>query len=197
MFRVNCWNGVKAWRVFADGRAGSPPGDSVAAVVVTVASRGSELFGGEGDSGEHFAGIFRCGTGGVAAFLGGQSVVENGHDELCVPFQPDDGELAQGHIQPPPGGCEDQILVKKGTDRSGDLYHTALLLFAGLRYPGTENHGIKYLYYGGRAIGGAEGLGVQGTKTGVGGEDVGAAVFAAEDGSLGEYCQTAQGCRHG
>ena len=42
-----------------------------------------------------------------------------------------------------------------------------------------------------------EGSAVGSPQAGVGGEDVGPAVFAAEDGPLGEYCQAAEGGGHG
>ena len=53
--------------------------------------------------------------------------------------------------------------------------------------------GVSDLHYGSGAVcmngGGPIGL----TQTGITAEDMGAAVLATEDGSLGEYCQTADG----
>ena len=124
--------------------------NSVAAVfmVLVVTARGGELAGGEGDPAEHLAGILRRGAGGVAALLGGQGVVKDGYDELGVPLQADDGELPQGHIQPPLGGAQHQILVKQPPDPLGDLDTAALLMLTGLRHPGGKNHGIQYLHCG-------------------------------------------------
>lgn len=66
---------------------------------LAVAALGGELGGREGDAAEQLAGVFGAARG-VTALLGRDAVVHNGYDELCVPFQPDDGELPQGHIEP-------------------------------------------------------------------------------------------------
>ena len=120
--------------------------DSITAMLALIAPRGGELLGGEGDPGEHFAGVFRGGAGGVAAFLGGHGVIENGDDELGVPLQPDDGELAQGHIEPPLGGIHHQFIVEKALDWPRDLDHATFLGLAGLRHPGTQHHGVQHLH---------------------------------------------------
>ena len=119
---------------------------SIAAMLVLIATRGGELLGGEGDPGEHFTGVFRGGAGGVAAFLGGQGVVQDGDDELGVPLQADDGELAQGHIEPPLAGVHHQIPLEKALDGPGDLDHAAFLGLAGIRHPGAEDHGVQHLH---------------------------------------------------
>ena len=64
-----------------------------------VAAGGSELAGGEGNAAEHFAGVFGAAALAVAAFLFGDGVFHHGHDQLHIPFQPDDGELPQGDVQ--------------------------------------------------------------------------------------------------
>ena len=51
--------------------------------------------------------------------------------------------------------------------------------------------GVNRLHHGGGAVGGVEGTAVGGTQPGIGGEDVGAAVLAAEYGTFGEDGKTA------
>ena len=57
--------------------------------------------------------------------------------------------------------------------------------------------GVSDLHHGGGAVGGVDGAAVGSAETGVGGEDVGPAVLAAEHRPLGEYRQTAEGGGHG
>ena len=57
--------------------------------------------------------------------------------------------------------------------------------------------GVSDLHHGGGAVGGVDGTAVGGSQTGVGGEDVGPAVLAAEDGPLGEDGEAAEGGGHG
>ena len=56
-----------------------------------------ELIHGELHMAEDLTGIVLVAAAG--ALLLGQAVVVDGHEELGVPLQPDDGELAQGNIQ--------------------------------------------------------------------------------------------------
>ena len=60
---------------------------------LAVAASGGELGGREGNAAEHLAGVFGAARR-IAALLCGDAVIHNGDDELSVPFQPDDGELA-------------------------------------------------------------------------------------------------------
>ena len=57
--------------------------------------------------------------------------------------------------------------------------------------------GVSDLHHGGGAVGGVDGAAVGSAETGVGGEDVGPAVLAAEHRPLGEYRQAAEGSGHG
>ena len=91
----------------------------VAAIIflLGIASSGSELLGGEGDTAEHFAGILGA-AGGIGAVLGGQAVVQYRDDQLSRAFQPDDGELPQGDEEPPFVPGEHQFLVKLVLDKA-------------------------------------------------------------------------------
>ena len=68
-------------------------------VAVAVAAPGGELLGGEGNTAEHFAGIFGAAAGGIAAFFGGDGIIQHRYDQLGIPLQADDGKLAQRHKQ--------------------------------------------------------------------------------------------------
>ena len=109
---------------------------------LAVAALGGELGGREGDAAEQLAGVFRAARG-VAAFLGGDAVVHDGHNELCVPFQPDDGELPQGHIEPSAVSLEHQVLIEHGLHPVRHL-HGAVppAALTGFPNPGTEHHGV-------------------------------------------------------
>ena len=83
---------------------------------LAVAALGGELGGREGDAAEQLAGVLGAARR-VAALLGGDAVVHNGYDELCVPFQPDDGELPQGDVQAAMVAGGDQVFVAPGWHR--------------------------------------------------------------------------------
>ena len=65
-----------------------------------IAVRRSELIGREGDAAEHLAGIFSA-AGIVTAFLAGNGIIQYRHHQLCIPLQPDDGELSECYKQLP------------------------------------------------------------------------------------------------
>ena len=85
-----------------------------------VAAGGGELLGGEGDAAEQLAGILRA-AGIVAAFLGGDGIVQHRDDQLGVPLQADDGELAQSDIQPPAVRGQHQLIVEQRANGPRDL----------------------------------------------------------------------------
>lgn len=61
-------------------------------------ARGEELVNGELNLTEDITGIlFRC-AAGSGTFLVGQAVIVDGDQELGVPLQANDGELAQGNV---------------------------------------------------------------------------------------------------
>ena len=121
---------------------------AIAVVVFAVAALRGELLGGEGDTAEHLAGIL--GAAGVgAAFLFGDSIVHHGYDQLYIPLQPDDGELAQSHIQSPVGAAHHQFFVEKLADSAGNADIDPIRLTALAAFPnlGTEDHGIEDFHH--------------------------------------------------
>ena len=113
-----------------------------------IAVSGGEFCGREGDAAEHLAGVFCAAASVVAAFLAGNGVVQNGHDQLGFPLQPDDGELPQSYKQLPLPAGNHQRLVKQIPDGIGDLHIHSIITTTGIRFPhfGRKHHGIQNLY---------------------------------------------------
>lgn len=109
---------------------------------------------------------------------------------MGVPFQSDDGKLAQGHIELSPVGLEHQILVKLVFHPLRQLHRAALpgKAVADVPYPGAEDHGVQGLHNGCGAVGKAVGPAVAAV-------DVGPALLAAEHHPLGKDGKAAQGRR--
>ena len=97
-------------------------GCGVAAIVfiLAVAAPGRKLLDRERDPAEYLAGIFGA-AAGIAAFLGGQAVVQYRHHQLGIPLQPDHRELPQRHQQSTALAGEHQFLVEHLQDPRGDL----------------------------------------------------------------------------
>ena len=113
---------------------------------VMVAAGGRELPGGEGDPGEHLAGIFRK-TGIVTAFLGRDGIFQNRYNQLGIPFQTNDGKLAQGHIEPPMVAVRYQFLVEHLLDALGDLDHRLVMAIVTFPDFGTQNHWVQNFHH--------------------------------------------------
>ena len=167
---------------------------AVGAFAVTAA--GSKLRGGERNARKHFAGVFRA-AGAVAAFLGGDGVVENGNDQLRIALQTDDRELTQCYIQTAALAGEHQLIVKHAADGSGQLQSciVAALAVADILNLGAEHHWIEHFDYSSGTIGVNAGQTVGLVQPGIGAVNVGTAVFSAQDGALGENGQAIQRSR--
>ena len=70
---------------------------------------------------EQLAGVLITGAAVAGALLIGHAVVIDGDQELGIPLQPDEGELAQGHIEPLALAGEVQVAAKAGADAGGHL----------------------------------------------------------------------------
>jgi len=159
---------------------------------LAVTAPGCELGSREGDAAEQLAGILGA-AGGVTAFLGGNAVVHNRHDQLGVPFQPDDGELPQGDIEPSAVILEHQVLIEHGLDPVRQLHGAVpAAALAGLPDSGAQDHGVQGLHHGRGPVCQIPGNGLRRAGPQVAAVDVGAALLAAEDNPFGEDCQTAQ-----
>ena len=126
---------------------------AAAVVVVIVVSApavtagGGELPGGEGDAAEQLAGILGA-AGIVGAFLGGDGVIQHRNDQLSVPLQADDGELAQRDVQPAAVAGQYQLVVEEPPDGRGNLDGTGFAAIADIFDFGTEDHGIQHFHCG-------------------------------------------------
>ena len=122
---------------------------AVAAIVfpaVVVAAGGGKLPGGEGNPGENFAGFFRQ-TRIVAAFFGGQGVIQHRDDQLGIPLQTDDGKLTQSYIKPPVIPGELKRFVEHLLNEFGDLVDGGFVTFLAVPDLGTQNHGIQHFHH--------------------------------------------------
>ena len=118
-------------------------------LLLVVAPLRCELGGREGDPAEHLAGVLRT-TGIIATFLGGDAVIHHRNDQLGIPLQTNDGELAQGHKESSAIRAGAQLLIKHPPDAVGNLKLCRILAaaIAGIPHPGAEHHGIQHLFYG-------------------------------------------------
>ena len=123
----------------------SAPTLAVAGVRGTVvAATGDKLAFREGNPAEHLAGVLPA-AWAVAALLGGNAVIQHRHQQLSIPLQPDDGELAQGHLQNPLRIPGDQLLIKEAADPRRNLGNGTMM--AALPNLGAENHRIQHLHH--------------------------------------------------
>jgi len=120
----------------------------VLGLCLTVAAFGGKLGGREGNPGEHLAGVFGA-AGRIAAFLGGDTVVQYRHHKLGIPFQTDDRELAQSNKQSAVFAGKYQFVIKCLQDALRNLYHGAFLTAAVAHFPdlGAEDHRIQHLHH--------------------------------------------------
>ena len=121
-----------------------------AAGIVSVVGR-EELIHREGDVLEELAGIITAaaavGAGGAA--LVRQAVVVHRHQQLAVPLQADDGELAQRDEHPAAVLARRQVAAKALAHAGGHLAQVAVAAaaVAALHHLGAQDDGIHRLYY--------------------------------------------------
>ena len=103
---------------------------------------------GELDLAEELAGVLLA-AGTAGALLLRHAVVVDGHEELGLPLQADDGELAQGDVDPLALAAEVQIAAEAGTDAGGDLGELAVAgaALAHVHQLHAEDDGVHRLYY--------------------------------------------------
>ena len=97
-----------------------------------VTALGGEARGGEGNAAECFAGVLVAAPGVFAAFLVGHAVLHHRHNNLGIPFQAQNRELAQCHIEPSFAACAGQLLVVERADifrELGGVFAAAVVLF--------------------------------------------------------------------
>ena len=121
-----------------------------AAGIVSVVGR-EELIHREGDVLEELAGIITAaaavGAGGAA--LVRQAVVVHRHQQLAVPLQADDGELAQRHKDTTVVVTGRQVAAEALADTGRDLAEIAVAAaaVAAFHQLGTEDDGVDSFHY--------------------------------------------------
>ena len=151
------------------------------------------------DPAEQIAGALVGGAAGGGAVLGGDAVAEAGDPQLGIPLETNDGELAQGDIEPAALTGEHQFAVEAAADEGGKIQADVVVAVAVAHIDdfAGQNHGIHHFHHG---LGGAaahELLAVKSVGYDLAAEDLGAAFAAAEDNPLGEDGQAADGAGPG
>ena len=156
----------------------------VAAVVQTVG--GEELIHGEADTLEELAGVLAGAAAAAGAVLVGHAVVEHGHEQLAVPLQADDGELPQGDKGAAVVVAHGQLTAEALAHAGGNLADVAVAaaVLAALHQLGVQDDGVHGLHHGHGHVALLQHLAVQGVDAHLGGEDLGVALAAEEDGPL-------------
>ena len=145
-----------------------------------------ELAHGEGDGAEELAGVLvgaAVDAATAGALLVGQAVIQHGNQQLAVPLQADDGELAQGDKDPTAVVAHGEIAVKAlahAGRKLADITVTAAAV-AALQELGIQDHGVHSLHNGDGHVALLQELAVQAVHTDLGGENFGAALAAEED----------------
>ena len=109
---------------------------------------GEELAHGELHMAEDLAGVLLA-VGAAGALLLGHAVVIHRHEQLGVPLQTDDGELAQGDIDPAALAAAAQIAVEAAADAGGHVGQLAVAgaALAHVHQLHVEHDGVHHLYY--------------------------------------------------
>lgn len=121
------------------------------ALVVAGAAQavgGEELVNGEADILEQLAGVL-AGAAAAGAVLIGHAVVEHGDQQLGIPLQADDGELAQRDKGPAVLVAHGQLAAEALAYAGGDLAHVAVAaaVLAALHQLGVQDDGVNGLYH--------------------------------------------------
>ena len=147
-----------------------------------------ELIHREADVLEQLAGVLGGGAAaaGAGAVLVGQAVVVHRHEQLAVPLQTDDGELAQGDKGAAVVVAHGQLAAEALAHAAGDLTDVAVAaaVLAALHQLRVQHDGIDCLHHRHRHVALLQHLAVQAVNAQLGGEDLGVALAAEEDDPL-------------
>lgn len=121
---------------------------------------------------------------GLGADLCGDAVVERRDQKLGVTLQSHDGELSDGHKEPAALAGEHQLIIEplQHALRQFGQFTAATAAVAAVHHIGAEHHGIDYFHHGMRHATGRAVLAAV-----LVGEDLGVAVAAEEQSTLGEH----------
>ena len=140
---------------------------------------------------EDLAGIVLAAAAG--ALLLRHTVVIYRHQELGVPLQTDDRELAQGNIDPLSVIAEAQVAAEAGANARRDFgqFTVAGAALADVHQLHIEHDGVYRLHHGGGQVGFADVLLIHPLKRHLGGEHLGGALAAEENHPLVKDTQAA------
>ena len=146
---------------------------------------------GELDAAEHVTGVLLAVVISAAAVLGGDAVVVDGDEQLGIPLQADDRELAQGDKDPMLVAAGHQLVAEAGGHRRGDIQAAAVAgaALAHIHQLQTEDQGVHRLHHRGGQVG--LGYALHLALAPVGGKALGAALAAEEHDPLTEHGQAA------
>lgn len=147
----------------------------------------------EADLAEQAAGIL---TGGfprtpAGAFFFRHAVVVHGNQQLRIPLQTHDGELAQSHVHTPHIVSAGQFTVEETADKGRHLAQIAVTgaAAAGFHQLRIQHNGIDSLHHSGGQIVPAHILGVRPALAELRGEDFGVALAAEQQDALVKHAQ--------
>lgn len=107
-----------------------------------------ELAHRELDLPEQLAGVLLTAVAAAVTVLLGHAVVVSGHEQLGIPLQSDNGELAQGDKQAVHIAAGDQLLGKAGAHSRGNLAAVVVVAaLAHLHQLHSQDDGIHRLYH--------------------------------------------------
>ena len=107
-----------------------------------------ELAHRELDLPEQLAGVLLAAVAAAVAVLLRHAVIVGGHEQLGVPLQADDGELAQGDKQAVHIAASNQLLGEAGAHRGRNLAAIVVVMaLAHLHQLHSQDDGIHRLYY--------------------------------------------------
>ena len=121
---------------------------ATAAAVSTRPVGREELVDGELHVTEDLTGILLAGAAVAGAFLLRHAVVIDRDEQLGVPLQADEGELAKRDVEPLALAAEVQIAAEAGTDAGGHVAELAALAVAvaGIHQLHAQSQGIHRLH---------------------------------------------------
>ena len=127
----------------------------------------------------------------AVAVLIRHAVVEHRHQQLAVPLQADNGELAQGDKGAAVVVAHGQLAAEALAHAAGDLADVAVAaaVLAALHQLRVQHDGIDCLHHRHRHVALLQHLAVQAVNAQLGGEDLGVALAAEEDDPLVEHAQ--------
>lgn len=140
---------------------------------------------------KQLAGVLLTAVAAAVTVLLGHAVVVSGHEQLGIPLQSDNGELAQGDKQAVHIAAGDQLLGEAGAHSRGNLAAVVVMMaLAYLHQLHSQDDGVHRLHHSGGSGGGGQALDITAAVLPGGGKHLGASFAAKEDHPLVKHGQT-------